>query len=146
LVVVVVQVARDGPAGLRPGGERAVAGEQLELDRGVERLGHRVVEGGSGVAHGLGDLGVGAGMANRCPVAAYRRFHPITVGLDTPTCSTMSFTGTSSAASSTILARWARPARTDDERVHDCNTSRSADGTSTVTVNAMTHRPQEPRP
>jgi hypothetical protein len=65
------------------------------------------------------------------------------VGL-APTRSTMPFTGTSSAASNTIPARCANPARTDDNRVYDSNTRRSAAGISTAIVNAMTHDPNDP--
>ena len=46
-----------------------------------------------------------------------------------------------SPASSTIRARSTKPARIDDARVHDSNTSRSAGGTSTPTVNAITNYP-----
>ena len=72
------------------------------------------------------------------PSAAYRFFQPITVGLDTPTRSTMSLTATPSAASNTIRARCANPARIDGARSHDSSTSRSRGGTSTVTVNGTT--------
>lgn len=40
-----------------------------------------------------------------------------------------------SAASSTIHARWASPARIDGDRIHEASTSRSRGGTSTLTVN-----------
>jgi hypothetical protein len=46
-----------------------------------------------------------------------------------------------SAASNTIRARCANPARTDEDRVHKDNTARSAAGTCTPTVNAMHHNP-----
>ncbi len=45
-----------------------------------------------------------------------------------------------SAASSTILARCARPARIDGKRAHKASTSQSRGGTSTSTVNGM-HKP-----
>jgi hypothetical protein len=80
------------------------------------------------------------------PSGAYRFFHPIAVGSDTPTRSTMSVTGTPSAASSTIRARRTRPADIDGARSHDCRTSRSRGGTSTVTGNAINHdRENQPR-
>jgi hypothetical protein len=75
------------------------------------------------------------------PSAAYRRFQPITAGLLNPTRRTISAVPTPSAASNTTLARCARPARSDGDRVHDLNTSRSRAGTSTPTVNGMHHDP-----
>jgi hypothetical protein len=59
------------------------------------------------------------------PRAAYRLRQPITVGPDTPTSSAIAVFDTPSAASSTIRARSANPARTDDDRVSRSNTSRS---------------------
>jgi hypothetical protein len=48
----------------------------------------------------------------------------------------MSYTATPSAASNTIRARCANPARNDGERNHASKTSRSPGDTSTTTVNA----------
>jgi hypothetical protein len=73
----------------------------------------------------FGRPGFGRSSSPPIPSAAYRRFHPITVGLDTPTRATISRTGTPSPASSTILARCANPAGIDGERVHDSRTLRS---------------------
>jgi hypothetical protein len=61
----------------------------------------------------------------------------ITVGFDRPVRATISPVPSPSAASSTIRARWASPARIDVDRTHEASTSRSRGGTSTVTVNAM---------
>jgi hypothetical protein len=80
--------------------------------------------------------------ARRPPPAAYRRFQETTVGLDTPVRRTISLVPSPSAASSTILARCASPARIDGERAHEASTSRSRGGTSTLTVNAISHRPR----
>ena len=52
------------------------------------------------------------------PSASYRARQAVTVGRDTPTSSAISVFDTPSAASNTILARCAKPARIDDERVH----------------------------
>src|SRR5690348_12486965 len=71
------------------------------------------------------------------PSAAYRFFHKITVGLDAPVRRTISFVPVPSAASSTIRARWASPARIDVERTQEASTSRSRGGTSTHTVKAI---------
>jgi len=56
--------------------------------------------------------------------------HNVTIGRDTPTRVAMSVFDTPSAASSTILARCANPARIDVERTHDNNTCRSLDRTT----------------
>ena len=71
----------------------------------------------------VADIPVGHTIAT--PSAAYRRFQPMTAGLLNPTRRTISFVPTPSAASSTTLARCASPARSDGERVHDVNNSRS---------------------
>jgi len=81
--------------------------------------------------------GLGRSSSPPIPSAAYRFFHKITVGLDAPVRRTISFVPIPSAASSTILARWASPARIDGDRTHEASTSRSRGGTSTVKVNAM---------
>ncbi len=52
-----------------------------------------------------GRPGLGRSCRPPTPSAAYRFFQPITVGFDTPTRSTISLTGTPSAANNTILAR-----------------------------------------
>jgi len=70
----------------------------------------------------------------------------ITVGLETPTRSTMSLTDTPSAASNTIRARRAIPAGIDGARNQDSKISRSRGGTSTVTVNATHHDPENRHP
>ena len=85
--------------------------------------------------------GFGRSSSPPVPSAAYRFFHKITVGLDTPVRRTISFVPIPSAASSTILARWASPARIDGDRTHEVSTSRSRGGTSTFTVNGMNHHP-----
>jgi hypothetical protein len=71
-----------------------------------------------------------------------RLFHKNTVGFETPVRRAISFVPVPSAASSTILARCASPARIDVERTHAASTSRSHGGTSTLTVNAITKRPR----
>src|SRR5439155_21848778 len=63
------------------------------------------------------------------------------VGLDTPVRRAISFVPIPSAASSTIRARCASPARIDGDRTHEASTSRSRGGTSTFTVNGINHRP-----
>ena len=104
--------------------------------------------GGSSVANtmatgsmraGRPDLGRSSNPA--APSAANRRFQPITAGLLNPTRRTISVVPTPSAASSTTLARCARPARNDGDRVHDSNSSRSRADSSTPTVNGMFHDP-----
>ena len=104
--------------------------------------------GGSSVASTIatssmtrGLPGFGRSSSPPAPSAAYRFFHMITVGLDTPVRRTISFVPSPSPASSTIRARWASPARIDGDRTHEASTSRSRGGTSTVTVNGMNHRP-----
>jgi hypothetical protein len=93
-----------------------------------------------------GRPGFGRSSSPPRPSAAYRFFQPITAGFDTPTRSTISFTGTFSAASSTIRARCAKRAGTDGERRQDSITSRSRGGPCMVTVNAMTHDPKHLTP
>jgi hypothetical protein len=85
--------------------------------------------------------GFGRSSSPPVPSAAYRFFHKITVGLDTPVRRTISLVPIPSAASSTIRARCASPARIDGDRTHEASTSRSRGGTSTFTVNAINHRP-----
>jgi hypothetical protein len=94
----------------------------------------------SSVVRGL--PGLGRSSSPPMPPAAYRFFHKITVGLDAPVRRTISFVPIPSAASSTIRARWASPARMDGDRTHEASTSRSRGGTSTVTVNGMNHHPR----
>ena len=91
----------------------------------------------SSVVRGL--PGSGRSASPPVPSAAYRFFLKITVGLDTPVRRTISFVPIPSPASSTILARWASPARMDVARTHEASTSRLRGGTSTHTVNAITH-------
>jgi hypothetical protein len=55
----------------------------------------------------------------------YRDRHDTTVWRDTPTRAAISVFDTPSAANNTIRARCARPALTDDDRVHDASGSRS---------------------
>jgi hypothetical protein len=105
--------------------------------------------GGSSVASTIatsstvrGLPGLGRSPSPPIPPAAYRRFHKITVGLDAPVRRTISFVPVPSAASSTIRARRASPARIDGVRTHEASTSRSRGGTSTFTVNAVDHRPR----
>ena len=93
----------------------------------------------SSVVRGL--PGLGRSSSPPVPSAAYRFFHKITVGLDTPVRRAISFVPIPSPASSTIRARWASPARIDGDRTHEASTSRSRGGTSTFTVNAINHRP-----
>jgi hypothetical protein len=78
--------------------------------------------------------GLGRSPSPPIPPAAYRRFHKITVGLDAPVRRTISFVPIPSAASSTIRARRASPARIDGDRTQEASTSRSRGGTSTLTV------------
>jgi hypothetical protein len=61
--------------------------------------------------------------------------------LDTPVRRTISPVPSPSAASSTILARRASPDRIDGDLTHEASTSRSRGGTSTLTVNGISHRP-----
>ena len=75
------------------------------------------------------------------PSAAYRFFHKITVGLDTPVRRAISFVPIPSPASSTIRARWASPARIDGDRTHEASTSLSHHKTSTFTINTINHHP-----
>jgi hypothetical protein len=93
----------------------------------------------SSVVRGL--PGFGRSASPPIPSAAYRFFHKITVGLDTPVRRAISLVPSPSPASSTILARWASPARIDGDLTHEASTSRSRGGTSTLTVNDMNHRP-----
>ena len=93
----------------------------------------------SSVVRGL--PGFGRSSSPPIPSAAYRFFHKITVGLDTPVRRTISLVPVPSPASSTILARWASPARIDGDLTHEASTSRSRGGTSTFTVNGINHRP-----
>ena len=83
----------------------------------------------------FGRPGFGRSSRPASPSAAYRFFHPITVGLDAPVRVAISFVPTPSAANNTIRARRTGPAGIDVERSHDSNTLRSAAGTSTATVN-----------
>jgi hypothetical protein len=73
------------------------------------------------------------------PSAAYRFFQAITVGLDTPTRSTISFVPTPSSASKTIRARCANPALSDGVRVQRVSSARSSAGICTATVNDIHH-------
>jgi hypothetical protein len=59
------------------------------------------------------------------PEDSYRDRQSITVGRDTPTFAAISVFDTPSAASNTIRARWARPARIELARVHAVSRSRS---------------------
>ena len=93
----------------------------------------------SSVVRGL--PGRGRSSSPPVPSAAYRFFHKITVGLDTPVRRAISFVPIPLPASSTIRARWASPARIDGDRTHEASTSSSRGGTSTFTVNAINHRP-----
>ena len=69
------------------------------------------------------------GRASSCsptiPRRMYRDRHDTTVWRDTPTRAAISVFDTPSAANNTIRARCARPALTDDDRVHDASRSRS---------------------
>ena len=76
----------------------------------------------SSVVRGL--PGFGRSSSPPIPSAAYRFFQAITVGLDAPVRRTISFVPIPSAASSTIRARWASPARIDGDRTHEASTSR----------------------
>jgi hypothetical protein len=67
------------------------------------------------IERGRPDRGSSCRPAN--PRAAYRSRQPRTVGRETPTSSAIAVFDIPSAASSTIRARYAKPARTDDERV-----------------------------
>ena len=71
------------------------------------------------------------------PSAAYRFFHAITVGLDSPVRFTISFVPTPSAASSTIRARCASPAGIDGARSHRASSARSDSGNSTTAFNGI---------
>jgi hypothetical protein len=104
--------------------------------------------GGSNVANTIATGSMTAGRPDfdrssnpAMPSAANRRFQPITAGLLNPTRRTISPVPTPSAVSSTTLARCAKPARIDGDRVHDSNSSRSRDDSSTLTVNGMRHDP-----
>ena len=55
------------------------------------------------------------------PSASYRARQAVTVGRDTPTNSAIAVLLTPSAANKMILARCAKPARIDDDRVHSVN-------------------------
>lgn len=59
------------------------------------------------------------------PLDWYRCRHPMTVGRDTPTCAAIAVFPSPSAASNTIRARCASPARTLDERVNRSRWPRS---------------------
>jgi hypothetical protein len=103
-------------------------------------------DGGSSVASTTatsstcaGRPGLGRSANPSSPPSRYRFFQPITVGLDTPTRATISLVPTPSAASSTIRARCAKPARNDDARIQRVNSARSSAGTSTGTVNDIPH-------
>ena len=91
----------------------------------------------SSVTRGL--PGFGRSSSPPIPSVAYLFFQAITVGLDSPVRRTISFVPIPSPASSTIRARCASPARIEVERAHEASTSRSRGGTSTFTVNAITH-------
>jgi hypothetical protein len=104
--------------------------------------------GGSSVARTIatssvvrGRPGLGRSSSPPRPPAAYRRFHAITVGFDAPVRRMISLVPSPSAASSTIRARCARPARIDGNRSHDASTSRSPGGTPTPAVSAISHSP-----
>ena len=71
------------------------------------------------------------------PSAAYRVFHAITVGFDTPVRLTISFVPTPSAASSTIRARCASPAGIDRARSHRPSSERSDSGNTTTAFNGI---------
>ncbi len=64
--------------------------------------------------------------------------HNVTVGRDTPTRAVIAVFDTPSAASNTILARCANPARIDDDRTHDDNRGPSP-GRSTNGTNRIRH-------
>jgi hypothetical protein len=73
------------------------------------------------------------------PLGAYRFSRKSTAGSDAPVRRTISSVPMPSSASSTILARCASPARIEGERTREVSTSRSRGGTSTLTVNAISH-------
>ena len=80
------------------------------------------------------------------PSARYRSRHPITVGRDTPTGSAITVFDNPSAASNTIRARCANPARTDDDRVNRTSSSRSPSRNTNAGAGrfAMPHCPAPP--
>ena len=84
-----------------------------------------------------GRPGFGRSSRPAIPSAAYRFFHAITVGFDTPVPFTISFVPAPSAASSTIRARCASPAGIDGARSHRASSARSESGSSTATVNGI---------
>jgi hypothetical protein len=102
----------------------------------------RWLGGGSSVASTIdigsivgGRPGLGRSSSPAIPSRAYRRFHPMTAGLLSPTRSTICPVPRPSAASSTTRARRANPALNDGDRSQPSSTSRSRGGTSTPTVN-----------
>jgi hypothetical protein len=84
-----------------------------------------------------GRPGFGRSARPPMPSAAYRFFHAITVGFDTPTRDTISFVPSPSAASSTIRARCASPAGIDGDRSHRASSPRSESGSSTTAFNGI---------
>ena len=68
-----------------------------------------------------GRLDRGSPIDPSIPLASYRARQAVTVGRDTPTSSAIAVLLTPSAANKMILARCAKPARIDDERVHSVN-------------------------
>ena len=68
------------------------------------------------------------------PFASYRARQDVTVGRDTPTRSAIAVLLTPSAANKMILARCAKPARIDDDRVHSVNRYRSPDRNERATT------------
>lgn len=77
------------------------------------------------------------------PACTYLLRYNVTVGRDTPTRAAISVFDTPSAASSTILARCANPARIDVDRTHDDNTCRSPSRTTNRAT--RTRRSHSPR-
>ena len=66
----------------------------------------------------------------------------MTVGRVDPVLSTISFVPTPSAASSTILARRAKPAGTEVDRTQDSSTLRSDSDTTGTGLRDMPHSPE----
>ena len=69
----------------------------------------------------------GSSIKPSIPFASYRARQAVTVGRETPTRSAIAVLLTPSAANKMILARCAKPARIDDDRVHSVNRCRSPD-------------------
>ena len=78
------------------------------------------------------------------PRSRYRFRHRSTVGRDTPTNSAISTFGVPSAASNTIRARIANPARTDDARASRTNSASSfSRNNSAAARRTMPHHPTQ---